>query len=46
MPLGPVYECPGSKEEIENAAHANKVTCDAPKVHLLTAIITYRCQVR
>jgi hypothetical protein len=44
--MGPVYEYPGSNEGIENAAHADKVICDAHKVHLLTAIITCRCQVR
>ena len=44
-PVGPVYEFPGNKEGISNAAHANKIACDVPQVHLLTAIITCRCQV-
>lgn len=44
--LGPLYDCPGSKAGTKNAAYGDKIVCNAPKVHLLTAIVARRRQVR
>ena len=45
-PLGPVYECCGSKAVMANTAHADKIAQDAPMVHVLTAIVAHGRQVR